>query len=101
MVRTLILNRILIPNFGKGDLMTIKKVLSEIKKGDYEYVDMRFTDPRGKLQHVSVMASEADEGFLKSGWMFDGLIAGWKSINESDMKLIPDLDLGYLDLFYL
>ena len=49
--------------------MTIKKVLSEIKKGDYEYVDMRFTDPRGKLQHVTVMASEVDEGFLKSGWM--------------------------------
>ena len=43
--------------------MTIKKVLSEIKKGDYEYVDMRFTDPRGKLQHVTVMASEVDEGF--------------------------------------
>jgi len=81
--------------------MTIKKVLSEIKKGDYEYVDMRFTDPRGKLQHVSVMASEVDEGFLKSGWMFDGSsIAGWKSINESDMKLMPDLESGYLDPFY-
>ena len=71
--------------------MTIKKVLSEIKKGDYEYVDMRFTDPRGKLQHVTVMASEVDEGFLKSGWMFDGSsIAGWKSINESDMKLVHE-----------
>ncbi len=81
--------------------MTIKKVLSEIKKGDYEYVDMRFTDPRGKLQHVSVMAAEVDEGFLKSGWMFDGSsIAGWKSINESDMKLMPDLASGYLDPFY-
>ena len=81
--------------------MTIKKVLNEIKKGDYEYVDMRFTDPRGKLQHVTVMASEVDEGFLKSGWMFDGSsIAGWKSINESDMKLMPDLDSGYLDPFY-
>ena len=68
--------------------MTIKKVLNEIKKGDYEYVDMRFTDPRGKLQHVTVMASEVDEGFLKSGWMFDGSsIAGWKSINESDCLL--------------
>ena len=46
-------------------------------------------------------ASEVDEGFLKSGWMFDGSsIAGWKSINESDMKLMPDLDSGYLDPFY-
>ena len=81
--------------------MTIKKVLNEVKKGDYEYVDMRFTDPRGKLQHVTVMASEVDESFLKSGWMFDGSsIAGWKSINESDMKLMPDLDSGYLDPFY-
>jgi glutamine synthetase len=47
------------------------------------------------------MASEVDEGFLKSGWMFDGSsIAGWKSINESDMKLMPDVDSGYLDPFY-
>ena len=43
--------------------MTIKKVLSEIKKGDYEYVDMRFTDPRGKLQHVSVMSSKLMKDF--------------------------------------
>ena len=42
---------ILIQNFKRGYSMTIKKVLNEIK-GDYEYVDMRFTDPRGKLQHV-------------------------------------------------
>jgi glutamine synthetase len=81
--------------------MSIKKVLNEIKKGDFEYVDMRFTDPRGKLQHVSVIASEVDESFLKSGWMFDGSsIAGWKSINESDMKLMPDLNSGYTDPFY-
>ena len=63
--------------------MTIKKVLSEIKKGDYEYVDMRFTDPRGKLQHVSVMASETMRDFSKvvGCLMAPRLLAGSLSTN--------------------
>ena len=81
--------------------MSADTMLKTISDENIEYVDIRFTDPRGKLQHVSVMASEVDESFLKSGWMFDGSsIAGWKSINESDMKLIPDLESGYMDPFY-
>ncbi|WP_136635750.1 type I glutamate--ammonia ligase [Pseudooceanicola onchidii] len=77
------------------------KVLKLIKDEDAEYVDIRFTDPRGKLQHVTVIKDEVDEDFLEEGFMFDGSsIAGWKSIEASDMKLMPDLDSAYIDPFY-
>ncbi|MCY4543095.1 MAG: type I glutamate--ammonia ligase [Rhodobacteraceae bacterium] len=66
-----------------------------------EYVDLRFTDPRGKLQHVTVSADTFDEDFLQEGMMFDGSsIAGWKSIEVSDMKLMPDPKSAYVDPFY-
>ena len=76
-------------------------VLDLIKAEDAEYVDIRFTDPRGKLQHVTVMADQVDEDFLEEGFMFDGSsIAGWKSIEASDMKLMVDQDSAYVDPFY-
>ncbi|WP_380052874.1 type I glutamate--ammonia ligase [Falsihalocynthiibacter sp. SS001] len=81
--------------------MSKAAVLKLIADENVEYVDIRFTDPRGKLQHVTVIADEVDEDFLEEGFMFDGSsIAGWKSINESDMKLIPDTNSVYLDPFY-
>jgi len=77
------------------------KVLKTLKDEDVEYVDLRFTDPRGKLQHVTVVAELVDEEFLDEGFMFDGSsIAGWKSIDQSDMKLMPDAASAYLDPFY-
>jgi len=76
-------------------------VLKTIKDTETEYVDMRFTDPRGKLQHVTVLKDQVDEDFLREGFMFDGSsIAGWKSIDQSDMKLIPDCQSAYIDPFY-
>ncbi|MBV7392724.1 type I glutamate--ammonia ligase [Mameliella sediminis] len=76
-------------------------VLTMMKEEDVAYVDIRFTDPRGKLQHVTVMADQVDEDFLEEGFMFDGSsIAGWKSIEASDMKLMPDCDSAYIDPFY-
>ena len=79
----------------------IKKVLKSIKENEIEYVDIRFTDPRGQLQHVTVMEDQVDEDFLNEGFMFDGSsIAGWKSIEQSDMKLIPDCGSAYIDPFY-
>jgi glutamine synthetase len=79
----------------------IKKVLESIKENEIEYVDIRFTDPRGQLQHVTVMEDQVDEDFLNDGFMFDGSsIAGWKSIEQSDMKLIPDCESAYIDPFY-
>src|SRR5579871_5159059 len=81
--------------------MTPKEVLAEIKEKEVKYVDFRFTDPRGKLQHVTFDLSLIDEDCLADGQMFDGSsIAGWKAINESDMKLRPDLSTAYIDPFY-
>ena len=81
--------------------MSTKKVLSMIKDEDVEYVDIRFTDPRGKLQHVTLISDLVDEDFFEEGFMFDGSsIAGWKSIDQSDMKLIPDTTSAYIDPFY-
>ena len=81
--------------------MSIKAVLKTIKDEEVEYVDIRFTDPRGKLQHVTVLADQVDEDFLEEGFMFDGSsIAGWKSIEASDMKLMPDTESIYVDPFY-
>ena len=73
--------------------MSAQDLLKMMKDEDVEYVDIRFTDPRGKLQHVTVVADLVDEDFLEEGFMFDGSsIAGWKSIEASDMKLMPDTD---------
>ena len=81
--------------------MNAHQVLAQIKEKDVKYVDVRFTDPRGKLQHVTFDIALVDEEFLTDGTMFDGSsIAGWKAINESDMKLRPDLTTVYIDPFY-
>ncbi|PVH30406.1 type I glutamate--ammonia ligase [Pararhodobacter oceanensis] len=81
--------------------MSVEKVLKKIKDEGIEYVDVRFTDPRGKLQHVTIVNDLIDEDFLEEGFMFDGSsIAGWKSIDQSDMKLMPDTESSYVDPFY-
>jgi glutamine synthetase len=85
----------------KEKSMNNTSFLSMITEENIEYIDIRFTDPRGKLQHVTVCADQVDEDFLDEGFMFDGSsIAGWKSIEESDMKLMPDTDTAYVDPFY-
>jgi glutamine synthetase len=82
-------------------MATAKEILDKIKDEEIEYVDVRFTDIRGKLQHVTFDPALVDEEFLTDGTMFDGSsIAGWKAINESDMKLRPDLSTANIDPFY-
>ena len=77
-----------------------ENVFNMIKDQDVKYVDFRFTDPRGKWQHLSHPVSNFDESFLEDGVMFDGSsIAGWKAINESDMTLMPDPESATLDPF--
>ncbi len=76
------------------------KVLKMIKDNEVKFVDFRFTDTRGKEQHVSVPAHTVDEEVFTDGKMFDGSsIAGWKGINESDMILMPEPDTAILDPF--
>ena len=67
-------------------MSSVKDILAQIKDEDIRFVDLRFTDPRGKLQHVTLDANIVDEDMFEEGAMFDGSsIAGWKAINESDM----------------
>jgi glutamine synthetase len=77
-----------------------QKVLDMIKEHDVQYVDLRFTDPRGKWQHTAQHVSTVNDDFFENGIMFDGSsIAGWKAINESDMTLMPDCDTAVMDPF--
>ena len=80
--------------------MSVANVLTMIKDQDIQFVDFRFTDTKGKEQHVSVPAAMADEDMFDEGKMFDGSsIAGWKGIQESDMILMPDADSAVIDPF--
>ncbi len=80
--------------------MSAANVLEMIKKHDVQFVDFRFTDPRGKRQHTTYIANKVDAGSFEDGIMFDGSsIAGWKAINESDMILMPDTSTAFLDPF--
>ncbi len=75
-------------------------VLKMIKDQEIEWVDLRFTDPKGKWQHLTMCAGVVGEDELTDGFMFDGSsIEGWKTINESDMILKPDLDAVWTDPF--
>ena len=77
-----------------------KDIMEMIKAQEIEWVDLRFTDPKGKWQHLTMCSVVIDEDQLSDGFMFDGSsIAGWKAINESDMILQPDLDAIYIDPF--
>ena len=77
-----------------------KKVLDLIKKNNVKYVDLRFTDPRGKWQHTAQTAHTITADTFQNGIMFDGSsIAGWKSIDKSDMMLMPDPETAIMDPF--
>jgi len=80
--------------------MSSTDILKLLKEQNVKFVDLRFTDTRGKEQHVTVPSHVVDEGFFEDGKMFDGSsISGWKGINESDMILMPDIPTAVLDIF--
>ena len=82
-------------------MKTANAVLKLIKDKEVKFVDLRFTDPRGKWQHVTFDVSLIDEDAFAEGLMFDGSsIAGWKAINESDMTLMPDPSTAVIDPFF-
>ena len=77
-----------------------EQTLNLIKENEVTWVDLRFTDTKGKEQHVTIPSSYVDEDFFETGQMFDGSsISGWKGINESDMILMPDDSTSVLDPF--
>lgn len=81
--------------------MSVEHVLSMIKEHHVKYIDLRFTDTRGKEQHITIPAHQINQDFFEEGKMFDGSsIAGWKGINESDMMLMPDPETAVLDPFF-
>jgi len=81
--------------------MSVENVLKTIKDEDVAFVDLRFTDTKGKEQHVTIPASVCDDEMLEDGKMFHGSsIAGWKGINESDMILMPDTTTAVMDPFF-
>ncbi|MFM2371788.1 MAG: type glutamate--ammonia ligase, partial [Pseudomonadota bacterium] len=81
-------------------MATAKDILARIKDEEIEWVDLRFTDPKGKWQHLTMVSTLLGEDELEDGLMFDGSsIEGWKAINESDMILKPDLDSVFVDPF--
>ena len=84
----------------KDFFVSVKNILKLMKEKEVEFVDLRFTDPRGKLQHLTMDSTIVDEEMLEEGVFFDGSsIAGWKAINESDMILKPDLSRTVIDPF--
>ena len=77
------------------------KLLDLIQSSNAKWVDFRFTDTRGKEQHISFPASTVDEDVMEDGKMFDGSsIAGWKGIEASDMILRPDPETAFVDPFF-
>ena len=82
-------------------MKTVSDVLGMIKDKDVKFVDLRFTDTKGKMQHVTADVSCVDEDMFSDGYAFDGSsIAGWKGIEASDMTLMPDPASAHVDPFF-
>ena len=76
-------------------------VLKMMKDKDVKFLDLRFTDTKGKMQHVTADGSCVDEAMFADGYAFDGSsIAGWKGIEASDMTLMPDPASAHIDPFF-
>src|SRR4029079_19291784 len=88
--------------FPEADMtMTASDVIKLIKEKEVKYADLRFTDTRGKEQHVTIPANLVDDELFRDGKTFDGSsLAGWKGINESDMILMLDPGTAVIDPFF-
>ncbi|MCC3704313.1 glutamate--ammonia ligase [Rouxiella badensis] len=81
--------------------MSAEHVFAIIKENEVKFIDLRFTDTKGKEQHVTIPAHQVSPDFFEDGKMFDGSsIGGWKTINDSDMVLMPDPSTAVLDPFF-
>ncbi|MBF0135105.1 MAG: type I glutamate--ammonia ligase [Magnetococcus sp. DMHC-1] len=83
-----------------ADQEQVRKVLEMMKGNEVEFVDFRFTDFKGKWQHITAPAGRVGEEVFESGFGFDGSsIAGWCAIHQSDMVFLPDAATAQLDPF--
>ena len=81
--------------------MAVADVFKMVKDNEVKFVDFRFTDTKGKEQHVSVPVKAFGEDKFTEGHAFDGSsIAGWKGIEASDMILMPDPESAFIDPFF-
>lgn len=81
--------------------MSKNKIFELIKEHDAKFVDLRFTDIRGKEQHITIPVSSVDEDFIENGKMIDGSsFKGWQKIHQSDLALLPDFETTKLDPFF-
>ncbi|WNO60401.1 glutamate--ammonia ligase [Rheinheimera sp. MMS21-TC3] len=81
--------------------MSASTVMSLIEENEVKFVDLRFTDTKGKEQHITLPVNQINEDFFEDGKMFDGSsMSGWKGINDSDMILMPDPSTAVLDPFF-
>ena len=79
----------------------VGEVLKMMKDKEVKFLDLRFTDTKGKMQHVTADGSVVNESMFADGYAFDGSsIAGWKGIEASDMTLMPDPPSAHLDPFF-
>ena len=79
-------------------MASAQDVMKMIADNEVKFIDLRFTDTRGKEQHVSVPKSAFEEDKFSAGHAFDGSsIAGWKGIEASDMLLMPDPATAQMD----
>ena len=77
---------------------TPDEVMSYVRDNDVKFIDIRFCDLPGVMQHFNVPADSVDEDFFTTGQMFDGSsIRGFQAIHESDMKLVPDVATAFID----
>ena len=81
--------------------MSVEEVFELIKEHECEFVDVRFTDTKGKWQHVTFPIHQLSEDSFEDGFAFDGSsVAGWCDINNSDMAIIPDPASARIDPFF-
>ncbi|MEM7750012.1 MAG: type I glutamate--ammonia ligase [Pseudomonadota bacterium] len=82
-------------------MTTPAELMQKLKDEDVKFVDFRFADTRGKMQHVTADVNSLDEGMFDEGYAFDGSsIAGWKGIEASDMLAKADLASAHVDPFF-
>ncbi|MDP1601676.1 MAG: type I glutamate--ammonia ligase [Legionella sp.] len=76
-------------------------LFAAIKEHDAKFIDLRFTDTRSQIHHITIPVSAVDDDFIENGKMFDGSsITGWQKIHQSDLALVPDCETVLLDPFY-